>query len=86
MNKELDEAEASYRQAITLTPDFSEAHKKIGIALSELGRLDEAEASLKKAITLKPNKFADAYDQLGFILQKKGNLMKPKSAVKNGVP
>ena len=27
---------------------------------------------MKKAITLKPNKFADAYDQLGFILQKKG--------------
>jgi hypothetical protein len=51
----LDEAEASYTQAIALKPDFAEAHSNLGITLKELGRLDEAEASYTQAIALKPD-------------------------------
>ena len=50
----LNEAEASYKKAITLKPDHK-THNNLGIVLQELGKLDEAEASYKKAITLKPN-------------------------------
>ena len=59
----LDEAEASYRQAITLKPDFAEAHSNLGVTLQELGRLDEAEASYRQAIALKPD-FAKAHNNL----------------------
>jgi len=55
----LDEAEASYAQAIALKPDYTEAHYNYGITLQELGRLDEAEASYTQAIALKPD-YAEA--------------------------
>ena len=58
MHQELDrfdESEASFRQAITLKPDYAEAHCSLGVTLNRLDRLDEAEASLRQAITLKPD-------------------------------
>ena len=51
----MDEAEASYREAIGLKPDYAEAHCNLGNTLKELGRLDEAETSYGKAIALKPD-------------------------------
>ena len=53
-NWRLDEAEASYRQVIALTPDHAEAYYNLGNTLKGLGKLDEAEASYRKAIALKP--------------------------------
>ena len=51
----LDEAEASYTQAIALKPDYTEAHNNLGVTLQELGKLDEALASYTQAIALKPD-------------------------------
>ena len=56
----LDEALASYRQAIALKPDYAEAYNNLGIMLQELGRLDEALASYRQAIALKPD-YAEAH-------------------------
>ena len=67
----LDEAEASYKQAIALKPDYAMAHSNLGNALTELGRLDEAEASCAQAIALKSD-FAEAHSNLGKILLKNG--------------
>jgi tetratricopeptide (TPR) repeat protein len=64
----LDEAEASYTQAIALKPDFADAHSNLGITLQELERLGEAEASCKQAIALKPD-YAEAHSNLGNTLQ-----------------
>jgi Tfp pilus assembly protein PilF len=69
----LEEAEASYRQVITLNPDFAGAHNNLGIMLKELGRLDEAEASYTQAIALKPD-YAEAHHNLGIMLQELGRL------------
>ena len=69
----LDEAEASYRQAISLKPDFAEAHSNLGNALQYLGRLEEAEASCRKAIVLDPE-YAEAYSSLSVILYANGDL------------
>ena len=33
-----EEAEASYRQAISLKPDYAEAHYNLGVAIQDLGR------------------------------------------------
>ena len=69
----LDEAQASYTQAIALKPDYAEAHSNLGITLQELGRLDEAEASYNQAIALKPD-YAEAHSNLGNTLQELGRL------------
>jgi len=69
----LDEALASYNQAIALKPDYAEAHSNLGNTLQELGRLDEAAASHTQAIALKPG-FADAHSNLGVTLQELGRL------------
>ena len=59
----LDEAEASYTQAIALKPDFAAAHSNLGNTLKALGRLDEAEASFRQTIALKAD-FASAHNNL----------------------
>ena len=69
----LDEALASYSQAIEMKPDFAQAHYNLGNTLQELGRLDEALASYSQAIALKPD-FAEAHTNLGNTLKKLGRL------------
>jgi tetratricopeptide (TPR) repeat protein len=69
----LDEAKASYTQAIALKPDYAEAYCNLGITLQELGRLDEAKASFNQAIALKPD-FAEAHYNLGNTLKELGRL------------
>ena len=61
---QFDEAEASYRQATVLKPDFFNAHNNLGNLLRDARRLDEAEASYLQAIKLKPD-FAEAHSNLG---------------------
>jgi Flp pilus assembly protein TadD len=48
----LDEAEASYTQAIALKPDYAGAHSNLGATLKDLGRLDEAVVSYMQALAL----------------------------------
>ncbi len=50
-----DEAEASYRKAITLKPDYVEAHFNLGNMLKKMNRLPEAEESYSHAIDLQPD-------------------------------
>jgi tetratricopeptide (TPR) repeat protein len=49
-----DEAEAAYRQAIALRPDFALAHFNLAYALGEQARFDEAVAFLNKGNDLLP--------------------------------
>lgn len=51
----LDEAEASYRKAIALKPDYVEAHFNLGNTLKRLNKLPEAEQSYSHAIDLQPD-------------------------------
>jgi tetratricopeptide (TPR) repeat protein len=62
----LDEAEASYNQAIALKPDYAVAHSNLGNVLRELGRADEAIANYNQAIALKPD-YAQAHRHLTLI-------------------
>ena len=61
-----DAAEATFRSAIDLNPDFAEAHNNLGLALSKQDKNDEAEASFKKTIELDPE-MAEALNNLGFL-------------------
>ena len=59
----LPEAEASFNQAISLKPDYPEAHNNLGTMLQGISRLTEAEDRYNQAIALKPD-FAEAYRHL----------------------
>ena len=64
----LDEALASYRQALTLKPDFAQAHSNLGAVLHERRLIAEAMACYQKAIEIDPSLF-DAHNNMGVALQ-----------------
>ena len=57
-------AEATYRQAVAIKPDYSVAWNDLGNALTQLGRYPEAEAAYRKALELDPE-YVDAWNGLG---------------------
>ena len=63
-------AEAEFRQALELRPDFAEAFNNLGLALSDQNKRDEAVAAFKKALELLPNA-PEAYNNLGCLYKAK---------------
>ncbi len=51
-------------RALTLRPDWAEAHFNLGNACTDLGKLDEAIASYQRAVQLKPD-YAEMHNNLG---------------------
>ena len=70
---QLDEAVASYRRALEITPDFAEAHYNLGIALQEQGQIVRAMASYRHALKINPD-YAEAHSTLGNALRDIGHL------------
>ena len=67
-DKNFDEAERAYRNAIELDPSLPEAYSNLGLLLhANLKRYNEAEAAYRKAIELNPS-YATAYYNLGNLL------------------
>ncbi len=64
----IDEAIASYKKAISLKPDFAEAHCNLGLLYKESGQLNEAIASYHRAISFKPD-YAKAHRYLSFAIR-----------------
>ena len=62
----LEEAEASYKKAITIKADFTEAYSNLGLVQKEQGKLEEAIATFRQAIISKPD-YAVAYFNLANI-------------------
>ncbi|MEG4283591.1 TIGR04372 family glycosyltransferase [Microcoleus sp. A006_D1] len=58
----LEEAIASYRQAIELNPNFYLSHHNLGETLAKLGRWEEAVTSYDRAIQLNPNSVWSYYN------------------------
>ncbi|WP_204250025.1 tetratricopeptide repeat protein [Rhodoferax koreense] len=69
----LAEAEASFRQALALLPEFAEAHSNLALVLQQQGRLVEAEPAFRQAMALKPES-ANAHYNLGTNLKAQGQL------------
>ncbi len=59
-----EDAAKAFHQAISLRPDWAEAHSLLGSALARAGNYKEAEAELRKAVTLKPD-YAEGWNYLG---------------------
>jgi tetratricopeptide (TPR) repeat protein len=63
-------AEAEFRQALDIRPDFAEAYNNLGLALSDQSKRDEAVAAFKKALELLPSA-PEAYNNLGCLYKSK---------------
>jgi Flp pilus assembly protein TadD len=61
------QAENCFRRALTLSPDFAEAHNNLGNVLKYLRRPKEAEESYRRALALEPD-YAGACANLGATL------------------
>jgi Flp pilus assembly protein TadD len=62
-----DKAEANFRHAISLKPDYAEAHNILGVALAKNGQGNEAVAHFQKALEIKPD-YVEALNNLGMAL------------------
>ena len=51
----LDEAIASFDQALRLKPDMAEAFNNLGMAWQSQGNMEEAQANFDRALLLKPD-------------------------------
>ena len=69
----LEEAFASHREALSLSPNLSESHNNIGTLLKGQSRLEDAVACFEKAIIINPD-YAVAHNNLGITLRKLGKL------------
>jgi DNA-binding helix-hairpin-helix protein with protein kinase domain/Flp pilus assembly protein TadD len=66
------EAAAAYEQAITLKPDFADAHHELGYVRFRMKEFDEAIAALKQARSLRP-KYPETHRVLGQVYEAKGS-------------
>jgi len=66
-----EEAEASFRQAVTLDPLLAEAHNSLGCVLTSQGKLEEAVEALNRAQSLAPH-LPQALNNLGNALRLQG--------------
>jgi tetratricopeptide (TPR) repeat protein len=80
----LNEAAASYRQAIFVKHDYAAAHNNLGNTYKALGRSNEAEVSYSQAITLKYDD-AEAYTNLGDTLKEAGRLDEAEANYKQSI-
>ncbi|MBV8635563.1 MAG: tetratricopeptide repeat protein [Burkholderiaceae bacterium] len=67
----LEEAVASYRQALDVNHSFVDAHSNLANVLGDLGRFDEAVLHCQQAIGLAPD-HASAWVNLAYLLQRMG--------------
>lgn len=67
-----EQAVEYYRQALSISPEFSGALIGIGFALSEMGSHDEAAQHLQQVLSIKPDN-VDAHFMLGNIARVKGD-------------
>jgi len=68
---QLEEAIASYRTALQLSPDFAEVHNNLGTVFFLQGRLEDAINSFRDALSSRPD-YVDAYRNLGIVLHSLG--------------
>ena len=69
---DLRAAKKTYEKIIQLTPDFAQAHSKLGIVCLQLGELDKAKQHLGNALEIDPN-LATALYNMGVIAARSGD-------------
>lgn len=77
-------AEACFRKALQLAPNFAEAYANLGLLLDRQGVLDEAEACYLRAIELNPGYFETCLN-LGALLVKEKRFHEAKTAYQQAI-
>ena len=77
----MDDAVAQYQRALTLKPDFAEAHNSLGVLFNDQGKLDDAVAQYQRALALKRD-FAEAYLNIGTTFKELGQLADAEASYK----
>jgi serine/threonine-protein kinase len=77
-------AEAAYRKAIDLQPDYADAHNNLGMCLDDQRKPAAAEASFRKAIDLRPD-FAPAHSNLGNALTRRKNYAAAEASFRKAI-
>ena len=71
---QLEESVRMFETAVTIKPDYAEAHKNLGISLKSLGQLVDAVKSFNQAIMIEPN-YVDAHYNLAITLKELDQLI-----------
>ena len=79
MSGRRDEAIENYRQALSLWPDYPEAHLNLANVLRETGRTEDAIRHLRRAVGSRAD-FPEAWNNLGNILKETGQLQEARDA------
>src|SRR5262249_5351312 len=77
------EAEACYRKAIELKPDYAEAHYNLGNSLAQQGDLSAAEACYRKALELRPD-LAEPHCNLGQVRRRQERFTEALPCLRRG--
>jgi hypothetical protein len=80
----LPEAEAAYRRALAIKPDYADAHNNLGVLLKNSNRLTEAEATYRQALKIKPA-YAEAHNNLGNLLNESKRLTEAEAAYRRAL-
>ena len=72
---QLDKAVNSYKDAVTINPQYSKAHYNLGGALHEMGALDDSVRSYLKSLSIDPD-YAEAHNNLGNVYRQQNLLDK----------
>ena len=86
-NKGLDrpnEAAEAYNKAISIKPDFAQAHNNLGNALKDQNMLQEAIKAYRKAVSVNPN-YSAAFNNLGNALKDENKLEEAIEAYKKAL-
>jgi len=75
------EAVKAFRQALSIRPDWAEAHSLLGSTLFKAGNYPAAEVELRQAVTLKPD-YAEGWNFLGEFLKTQGKEQEAQEAFK----
>ena len=70
-DREIEDAERHYREAIRCAPDEFIGHFNLAVLLEDRGRMDEAVRAYQQALELDPES-ADAHYNLGLLLESRG--------------
>jgi len=81
---QFDRAITLYEQALTIKPDYAEAHYNLAGTLQELGQLNAAVKSYEKSLAIKPD-YAEAHNNLGNVLKDLEQLDAAVKSYKNAI-
>ena len=81
---EAQRAAGLYREALQIIADDAQLHYKLAIAMDQLGDISAENIALQKAVEINPD-LAVAYNQLGFLASKKGDLITAENQFREAV-